>query len=73
MTTCSVVEGVDQWLQLGGRHIDTAHDYGTEPDVGEALKKSDANNSLLMILFYLFLLLNVFDVFWHAGASGVHR
>eukprot|EP00434_Breviolum_minutum_P033155 symbB.v1.2.029336.t2/scaffold3199.1/size61439/6 len=49
LTTCSVVEGVDQWLQLGGRHIDTAHDYGTEPDVGEALKKSDVKREEIFI------------------------
>lgn len=46
LSSCSVVEGVHQWLQLGGRHIDTAHDYGTEPDVGEALRKSDATCDL---------------------------
>lgn len=37
-TTCSVQDGVEQWLHLGGRHIDTANDYGTQPDVGRALK-----------------------------------
>eukprot|EP00438_Fugacium_kawagutii_P007903 Skav203685 [mRNA] locus=scaffold259:132859:136099:+ [translate_table: standard] len=46
LSSCSVFDGVHQWLQLGGRHIDTAHDYGTEPDVGEALKKSDATCDL---------------------------
>lgn len=35
---CSVQEGVEQWLRLGGRHIDTADNYGTQPDVGRALK-----------------------------------
>jgi len=40
LTNCSVQEGIQQWLQLGGRHIDTAHDYGTEPDVGAAIKAS---------------------------------
>lgn len=45
LTTCSVVEGVKQWLKLGGRHIDTAHDYGTEGDVGKALKESDEPQS----------------------------
>jgi 2,5-diketo-D-gluconate reductase A len=38
LTTCSVQEGIEQWLSLGGRHIDTADDYGTQPDVGRALK-----------------------------------
>lgn len=37
---CTVQDGVEQWLQLGGRHIDTADDYGTQPDVGRALKAS---------------------------------
>eukprot|EP00438_Fugacium_kawagutii_P000346 Skav204707 [mRNA] locus=scaffold3332:51063:51989:- [translate_table: standard] len=49
LSSCSVVEGVQQWLQLGGRHIDTAHDYGTEPDVGEALKKSDVKREDIFI------------------------
>eukprot|EP00413_Alexandrium_margalefii_P047889 CAMPEP_0204585848 /NCGR_PEP_ID=MMETSP0661-20131031/47153_1 /ASSEMBLY_ACC=CAM_ASM_000606 /TAXON_ID=109239 /ORGANISM="Alexandrium margalefi, Strain AMGDE01CS-322" /LENGTH=310 /DNA_ID=CAMNT_0051595435 /DNA_START=79 /DNA_END=1011 /DNA_ORIENTATION=- len=38
LTGCSVQEAVEQWLALGGRHIDTAFDYGTQPDVGRALK-----------------------------------
>jgi len=37
---CSVEAGVEQWLRLGGRHVDTANDYGTQPDVGRALKAS---------------------------------
>merc|ERR1719424_1430656 len=37
---CSVQEGIEQWLRLGGRHLDTADDYGTQPDVGRALKAS---------------------------------
>lgn len=37
-TECTVQEGVEQWLRLGGRHIDTANDYGTQLDVGRALK-----------------------------------
>lgn len=39
-TTCTVQEGVEQWLRLGGRHIDTADDYGTQTAVGRALKAS---------------------------------
>merc|ERR1712224_317654 len=35
---CTVTEAVEKWLQLGGRHIDTAFNYGTQPDVGAALK-----------------------------------
>jgi 2,5-diketo-D-gluconate reductase A len=35
-----VQDAVEQWLRLGGRHIDTADDYGTQPDVGRALKAS---------------------------------
>lgn len=38
LSACSVQDGVEQWLRLGGRHIDTADDYGTQPDVGKALK-----------------------------------
>mmetsp|Transcript_11208 Transcript_11208/g.12350 ORF Transcript_11208/g.12350 Transcript_11208/m.12350 type:complete len:156 (-) Transcript_11208:49-516(-) len=49
LSSCSVFDGVHQWLQLGGRHIDTAHDYGTEPDVGEALKKSDVKREDIFI------------------------
>lgn len=37
---CSVQEGIEQWLRLGGRHIDTANNYGTQPDVGRALKSA---------------------------------
>mmetsp|Transcript_80026 Transcript_80026/g.154686 ORF Transcript_80026/g.154686 Transcript_80026/m.154686 type:complete len:305 (-) Transcript_80026:202-1116(-) len=41
LSGCTVQDGVEQWLRLGGRHIDTADDYGTQPDVGRALKASD--------------------------------
>lgn len=37
---CTVTGAVEKWLQLGGRHIDTAFDYGTQPDVGAALKQT---------------------------------
>mmetsp|Transcript_17916 Transcript_17916/g.31430 ORF Transcript_17916/g.31430 Transcript_17916/m.31430 type:complete len:316 (+) Transcript_17916:64-1011(+) len=37
---CTVTEAVEKWLQLGGRHIDTAFNYGTQPDVGAALKQT---------------------------------
>merc|ERR1719284_1715290 len=37
---CTVQDGVEQWLRLGGRHIDTADDYGTQPDVGQAVQAS---------------------------------
>lgn len=37
---CTVQEAVEQWLQLGGRHIDTAWNYHTQPDVGRALRSS---------------------------------
>eukprot|EP00490_Sorites_sp_Unknown_P029271 CAMPEP_0114650372 /NCGR_PEP_ID=MMETSP0191-20121206/7633_1 /TAXON_ID=126664 /ORGANISM="Sorites sp." /LENGTH=309 /DNA_ID=CAMNT_0001864231 /DNA_START=92 /DNA_END=1021 /DNA_ORIENTATION=- len=49
LKTCSVVDGVHQWLQLGGRHIDTAQNYGTEPDVGEAIKKSEVKREEIFI------------------------
>jgi len=38
LAECTVQQAVQQWLELGGRHIDTAFDYGTQPDVGAALK-----------------------------------
>eukprot|EP00913_Durusdinium_trenchii_P002197 g2029.t1 len=37
---CTVEEGVLQWLKLGGRHVDAAHMYETEADVGAAVKAS---------------------------------
>jgi len=37
LSGCTVQQGVEQWLALGGRHIDTADNYGTQPDVGAAL------------------------------------
>lgn len=40
LTGCTVQDAVEQWLRLGGRHIDTADDYGTQPDVGRAIKAS---------------------------------
>eukprot|EP00928_Gymnodinium_smaydae_P042940 TRINITY_DN28872_c0_g1_i1.p1 TRINITY_DN28872_c0_g1~~TRINITY_DN28872_c0_g1_i1.p1 ORF type:complete len:331 (-),score=64.82 TRINITY_DN28872_c0_g1_i1:93-1022(-) len=40
LPACSVQQGVELWLKAGGRHIDTADDYGTQPDVGRALKAS---------------------------------
>ena len=43
LTSCSVQSGVQQWLRLGGRHLDTADDYGTQPDVGRALKAAGVN------------------------------
>lgn len=49
LTTCSVVEGVHQWLEIGGRHIDTAHNYGTEADVGKALRESDVKREDIFI------------------------
>jgi len=49
LTTCTVQEGVQQWLSLGGRHIDTALDYGTQPDVGWALTNSSVPRSEIFI------------------------
>mmetsp|Transcript_119179 Transcript_119179/g.333880 ORF Transcript_119179/g.333880 Transcript_119179/m.333880 type:complete len:310 (+) Transcript_119179:78-1007(+) len=42
---CSVAEAARQWLELGGRHIDTANDYFTQPDVGEALRAAGVPRS----------------------------
>jgi len=49
LTSCSVQDGVEQWLRLGGRHIDTADDYGTQPDVGRALKASGVPREELFV------------------------
>lgn len=49
LSSCSVQDGVEQWLRLGGRHIDTADDYGTQPDVGRALKASGVPREELFI------------------------
>lgn len=48
-TSCTVQEGVEQWLKLGGRHLDTADDYGTQPDVGRALVGSSVPRSEVFI------------------------
>jgi len=37
---CAVKEAVQQWLQLGGRHVDMSLLYKTEPDAGEGIKAS---------------------------------
>mmetsp|Transcript_53620 Transcript_53620/g.83519 ORF Transcript_53620/g.83519 Transcript_53620/m.83519 type:complete len:327 (+) Transcript_53620:37-1017(+) len=47
--TCSVQDGVEQWLRLGGRHIDTADDYGTQLDVGRAIKASGISRDEVFI------------------------
>lgn len=49
LTSCDVISGVMQWLELGGRHIDTAHDYGTEPDVGKAIRLSNVPRKEIFI------------------------
>jgi len=46
---CSVVDAVGQWLELGGRHIDTAFNYGTQPDVGMALSKTTVPRSEIFL------------------------
>ena len=40
---------MEQWLRLGGRHMDTAFDYGTQPDVGCALNNSSVQRSEIFI------------------------
>jgi len=45
--TCA--EWVLQAIKLGYRHIDTAHGYGTEPAVGEAVRKSGIPREELFI------------------------
>jgi diketogulonate reductase-like aldo/keto reductase len=39
-TDCAVKDALAQYLSVGGRHIDTADDYGTQPDVALAIKAS---------------------------------
>lgn len=46
---CTVQGAIELWLQLGGRHIDTAYDYGTQPDVGRALKASGVRRADVFI------------------------
>lgn len=36
-------------MEIGGRHIDTAHNYGTEADVGKALRESDVKREDIFI------------------------
>ncbi|CAE8720345.1 unnamed protein product [Polarella glacialis] len=49
LETCTVQAGVEQWLRLGGRHIDTADEYGTQPDVGLAIKASGVPRSEIFL------------------------
>lgn len=49
LTSCTVQKGVEQWLNMGGRHIDTADDYGTQPDVGRALRSSNVSRSEIFL------------------------
>eukprot|EP00429_Kryptoperidinium_foliaceum_P066183 CAMPEP_0176063428 /NCGR_PEP_ID=MMETSP0120_2-20121206/31634_1 /TAXON_ID=160619 /ORGANISM="Kryptoperidinium foliaceum, Strain CCMP 1326" /LENGTH=310 /DNA_ID=CAMNT_0017397001 /DNA_START=52 /DNA_END=984 /DNA_ORIENTATION=- len=49
LRTCTVTEATKQWLDLGGRHVDTAFDYYTQPDVGAALKASSVPRQQLFI------------------------
>ncbi|CAE8678346.1 unnamed protein product [Polarella glacialis] len=49
LETCTVQAGVEQWLRMGGRHIDTADDYGTQPDVGLAIKASGVPRSEIFL------------------------
>lgn len=49
LTSCTVQQAVEQWLALGGRHIDTAFNYGTQPDVGRALKASKVDRRDIFI------------------------
>lgn len=46
---CSAQEAVELWLRQGGRHIDTAHDYHTQKDVGAAIKASGVPRKELFI------------------------
>mmetsp|Transcript_48335 Transcript_48335/g.149301 ORF Transcript_48335/g.149301 Transcript_48335/m.149301 type:complete len:318 (+) Transcript_48335:107-1060(+) len=48
-SSCTVQEAVELWLRVGGRHIDTADDYGTQPDVGRALKSSGVPRSEVFV------------------------
>eukprot|EP00427_Karlodinium_veneficum_P065959 CAMPEP_0169317260 /NCGR_PEP_ID=MMETSP1017-20121227/6620_1 /TAXON_ID=342587 /ORGANISM="Karlodinium micrum, Strain CCMP2283" /LENGTH=242 /DNA_ID=CAMNT_0009411381 /DNA_START=33 /DNA_END=758 /DNA_ORIENTATION=- len=37
---CTVESAVEQWLRLGGRHVDMSLVYKTEPNAGEGIKNS---------------------------------
>eukprot|EP00440_Ansanella_granifera_P066196 gb/GFBE01071801.1/.p1 GENE.gb/GFBE01071801.1/~~gb/GFBE01071801.1/.p1 ORF type:complete len:325 (+),score=71.48 gb/GFBE01071801.1/:1-975(+) len=37
---CTVAGAVEQWLKLGGRHLDMSLHYGTLPDAGKGIKDS---------------------------------
>jgi len=39
---CNVSTKVARWFQLGGRHVDTTHSYGSESEVGVALSAAVA-------------------------------
>ncbi len=47
--TIDTVETVMYALQLGYRLIDTSSDYGTQPGIGEALKKSDIDRENIFL------------------------
>jgi len=46
---CTVSDAVEQWLRLGGRHIDTANDYNTQGDVGRGIAASGVPRSDIFI------------------------
>lgn len=39
-TGCSVQSAVEQWLRLGGRHLDMSLMYHTQPEVGQGIQAS---------------------------------
>jgi len=48
--TRDTADAVEAALQLGYRMIDTAADYGTQPGIGEALKRSDIPRSDIFLV-----------------------
>ena len=52
---CSARDAVEQYLRLGGRHIDTAEVYGTQKEVGMAMKAAGIPRSETYLCLRCFL------------------
>eukprot|EP00929_Paragymnodinium_shiwhaense_P037222 TRINITY_DN19873_c0_g1_i1.p1 TRINITY_DN19873_c0_g1~~TRINITY_DN19873_c0_g1_i1.p1 ORF type:complete len:332 (-),score=62.35 TRINITY_DN19873_c0_g1_i1:303-1244(-) len=46
---CTVPEAVEQWLRLGGRHLDMSLLYGTQPEVAKGIVNSGVPRSELFL------------------------
>jgi len=47
--SCCGKYNISKWLQAGGTHIDTSCDYGSEPDIGNAVKASGVARRALFL------------------------